>query len=176
MLEQCHLILGGARSGKSRFAQHSAEASASSDLVYIATATAGDEEMSQRIEKHQQQRHERWVLEEEPLHLARAIQRHDNQQTIILVDCLTLWLSNCLHQSCWQAERDALLAVLPNTQAKLLLVNNETGMGIVPMGELSRTFADENGFLNQELAGLCSTVTLLIAGIPQVLKAGDTSD
>lgn len=174
MFDRCHLILGGARSGKSHFAKQSAEELArnsNAELIYLATATAEDEEMANRIEKHQRDRSTHWNLVEESIDLGAAIRNHDSENTVILIDCLTLWLSNCLHRNCWQSSRDGFFDTLIHSKAQIFVVNNETGLGVVPMGELSRKFVDENGFLNQELARCCSKVSLVVAGLPQVLKA-----
>jgi len=168
-----HLVLGGARSGKSRLALKTAEDIAAGEdrqLVFVATATPGDGEMAARIERHRRERSERWRLHEEPIRLAAAIEEHDGPRSCILVDCLTLWLSNCLHAGCWREQRDALLAALDGMQGSMLLVANETGLGVVPMGELSRRFVDASGFLNQRLAERCDKVTLVVAGLPRVLK------
>jgi len=172
------LVIGGARSGKSRFAERVAmdlyrqtkvEFEDDAKLFYLATATAGDKEMLERIEQHQQQRDNAWELIEEPIKLAKLIKRFEENSTV-LIDCLTLWLSNCLHTDCWQSERSALLSSLSVTKANIILVSNEVGSGIVPMGKLSRRFVDEGGWLHQQLAAQCESVTLVVAGLPLVLK------
>lgn len=144
------LILGGARSGKSRYAEELAVASDKS-LVYIATATVFDDEMQQRVKQHKKDRQaQHWKTVEEPLALAKAIQRHDNTDTIILVDCLTLWLNNLFaeqDQTRLATELSALLECLDTTQGSLIFVSNEVGQGIVPLGELSRQFVDQSGRL-----------------------------
>jgi adenosylcobinamide kinase/adenosylcobinamide-phosphate guanylyltransferase len=172
-----HLILGGARSGKSRYAEDQAiQVALASDqsLLYVATAAVRDggkidTEMKSRIELHQQRRDSNWRLIEEPLHLARVIDNATSEQCI-LIDCLTLWLTNGLIDGCWVEIKLALLKSLKNTSANVLLVSNEVGSGIVPMGELSRQFVDEAGNLHQELAELCEQVTLVVAGLPLSLK------
>lgn len=164
------LILGGARSGKSQLAEQRAEATGL-DLLYVATATVGDAEMSERIYQHQCRRQNSWVLLEEPRALAAALSLHAHKNRCILVDCLTLWLSNCLQQSCWEQQREALLTVLPTIPGHIIFVSNETGMGVVPMGELSRRFVDESGFFHQRLAAVCDRVTLTVAGLPLLLKS-----
>ncbi|PCJ90190.1 MAG: bifunctional adenosylcobinamide kinase/adenosylcobinamide-phosphate guanylyltransferase [Porticoccaceae bacterium] len=163
------LILGGVRSGKSLLAEQRAEATGL-DLLYLATATAGDAEMSERIRHHQARRQEKWALLEEPTELAKALSQYARVDRCILVDCLTLWLSNCLHENCWELQSDALLTGLPNLQGQIIFVSNETGMGVVPMGELSRQFVDKSGFFHQQLASLCDQVTLTVAGLPLSLK------
>ncbi len=166
----CELILGGARSGKSTLAEQRA-LSTGLELVYTATATADDHEMSERIGHHQQRRSAQWNLVEEPVELAATLRRHQGPQRCIVVDCLTLWLSNCLHLHCWEQEKALLLAALPELSGHIILVSNETGLGVVPMGELSRQFVDEAGFLHQQLTALCQRVTLTVAGLPLALKS-----
>ncbi|MEM1155188.1 MAG: bifunctional adenosylcobinamide kinase/adenosylcobinamide-phosphate guanylyltransferase [Pseudomonadota bacterium] len=163
------LILGGARSGKSRLAEQRAIESGS-DPYYLATATAHDSEMAARIDQHQQRRDERWQTVEETLKLAAALENCCQSSRCIVVDCLTLWLSNCLHAQCWEQEREAFLKVLPQLSGQVILVSNETGLGVVPMGELSRRFVDEAGFLHQELGQICQQVTLTVAGFSVTLK------
>ncbi|MCB1690084.1 MAG: bifunctional adenosylcobinamide kinase/adenosylcobinamide-phosphate guanylyltransferase [Halioglobus sp.] len=170
MTQFCELILGGARSGKSSLAEQRA-VNSGLELMYVATATAGDDEMSARIAHHQQRRGAHWTLVEEPVALADALRRHQDQSRCIVVDCLTLWLSNCLQQQCWEREKAQLLEVLPGLSGHIVLVSNETGLGVVPMGELSRQFVDEAGFLHQQLAALCQQVTLTVAGLPLALKS-----
>jgi len=166
------LILGGSRSGKSSLAEQRAS---ESGLVvsYIATATAGDEEMTARIAQHQARRPSHWSIVEEPLRLAQALQQHAAPDHCLLVDCLTLWLTNLLcaeDENLFQRERAAFLLTLPTLPGHIILVSNEVGMGIVPTGELSRRFSDEAGWLNQEVAKICARVTLMVAGLPFPLK------
>ncbi len=166
------LILGGVRSGKSRLAEQHAHASGC-EVFYIATATAEDAEMQQRIAHHQRQRPSTWPLIEEPLKLATALQQYAARDRCLLVDCLTLWLTNLLladEASRLSQERDALLEHLPGLPGHIILVSNETGMGIVPEGKLARRFGDEAGRLHQDLAQICDRVILTVAGLPQVLK------
>jgi adenosylcobinamide kinase/adenosylcobinamide-phosphate guanylyltransferase len=163
------LILGGARSGKSGYAERCALTSGKTP-VYIATGWADDEEMTERIARHRADRGENWLLVEEPLHLAQALLAVDDPERVLVVDCLTLWLSNCLHMGDWLAARDRLLTVLPQLSADVYLVSNEVGSGIVPLGPLPRRFVDESGWLHQALAGMCTRVTLVVAGLPLTLK------
>jgi adenosylcobinamide kinase/adenosylcobinamide-phosphate guanylyltransferase len=163
------LLLGGARSGKSKLAEQRATESGLK-LIYIATGTAGDNEMHERIARHQASRNESWQLVEEPVDLAEVLLLHANANSCILVDCLTLWLSNCLHHNCWEQQRDKLLAVFGQLSGRIIFVSNEVGMGITPMGELTRRFVDETGFLHQQLAGMCDQVTLVVAGLPLQIK------
>lgn len=166
-----HLILGGARSGKSRYAEQLAITSQQTVIV-IVTAQAQDEEMAQRIAHHQANRPTHWQVIEAPLNLAAALHTHARDGHCIIIDCLTLWLTNLLCQTPdqLQQQRDALLAVLPTLPGTVLLVSNEVGMGIIPMGELTRRFVDEAGWLNQAVAGVCERVTLVAAGLPLALK------
>ncbi len=163
------LILGGARSGKSAYAEQAALASGKAP-VYIATGWAGDDEMQQRIVLHQARRGTQWLLAEEPMHLAQALLAVDAEDRAVVVDCLTLWLSNCLHMGDWPAAKARLLQVLPDLSADIYLVSNEVGSGIVPLGELPRRFVDESGWLHQELARICDRVQLVVAGLPLTLK------
>ncbi len=166
------LILGGARSGKSALAERMAQASGV-DVIYIATAQAGDAEMRERIAHHRATRPEAWPTVEAPLALADALHAHARSQACVLVDCLTLWLSNLLcdeDASRLARERDALLDVLPQLPGRILLVSNEVGLGVVPMGKVSRRFVDEAGRLHQRLAAHCEQVVFVAAGLPMVLK------
>jgi adenosylcobinamide kinase/adenosylcobinamide-phosphate guanylyltransferase len=165
------LIIGGARSGKSRLAERLAHDSGR-PVTLIATAQALDDEMAARIAAHRAARPARWRCVEEPLSLAAALRAADAPGALLLVDCLTLWLSNLLHagDEVFGAERRALLAALALLQADLLLVGNEVGHGIVPMGALNRRFVDENGWLHQALAERCDAVRFVMAGCVLPLK------
>lgn len=164
-----HLVLGGARSGKSKFAETLAGASGKKK-IYVATGQAFDDEMLQRIEHHKLQRDNEWALVEEPVALAKILRSHDGDDKIILIDCLTLWISNCLHLECLEQEKKDLLTLIPTLAADLIFVSNEVGSGVVPLGTLSREFVDHSGWLHQSLAQLCEQVTLVVAGLPLVLK------
>jgi len=175
------LVLGGARSGKSRFAEQAAKESGL-DVVYIATATIYDDEMQQRIDRHINDRPSHWLTVEEPLQLAQVLQQYSRVDNCILVDCLTLWLSNVLMAEQDQQQADPLgvksfeiykkdlLEILARLPGQVILVSNEVGQGIVPMGELSRRFVDEAGWLHQDIARIAQTVTLVVAGLPLQLK------
>lgn len=164
------LILGGARSGKSALAERLAKESGLG-VTYVATATAGDGEMADRIAHHQARRPVAWAVVEEPMALADCLRRHAAPDRCLLVDCLTLWLANILgEEETFQRERAALLESLPALPGRIILVSNEVGLGIVPLGELSRRFVDEAGRLHQELAGLCGRAVFVAAGLPLVLK------
>lgn len=168
-------IFGGARSGKSRLAEQ-LSAQQGEHIVYIATADRrfNDAEMDQRIVHHQQQRPSHWLTVETPLNLAASIAQHADSDCI-MIDCLTLWLSNCLHQESlqagfWAEQRQALLDSLEHYNGHIVIVSNEVGMGIVPMGELSRRYVDESGFLHQAVAKHCDRVVFTAAGLPLVMK------
>jgi len=166
------LILGGARSGKSALAERLAAASGH-EVVYVATAQAHDEEMVARIAHHRAQRPSHWLSVEEPLALAATLQVHTRPGRCVLVDCLTLWVSNLLGSpdaDSFERERDALLKLIPSLKGQVLLVSNEVGLGVVPMGELTRRFVDEAGRLHQALAAQCERVVFVAAGLPLPLK------
>ena len=163
-------IFGGARSGKSRLAEN-LTAHCGSNIVYIATTdcSQNDKEMAERIAHHKQQRPSHWQTLEEPLNLAAAIEQAEGCAAI-MIDCLTLWLSNCLHAGNWPQQRDAFLTALENVSGNIIIVSNEVGMGIVPLGELSRQYVDESGFLHQAVAQRCDRVIFTAAGLPLVMK------
>lgn len=166
------LILGGARSGKSALAERLATATAL-DVVYVATAERRDGEMNDRIAHHQARRPTHWISIEEPLALASVLREHARDERCVLVDCLTLWLSNLLGHadvSRVEAERNALLDALPDLRGEIVFVSNEVGLGVVPLGELTRRFVDEAGRLHQLLAAQCERVIFVAAGLPLVLK------
>ncbi|MEW5703555.1 MAG: bifunctional adenosylcobinamide kinase/adenosylcobinamide-phosphate guanylyltransferase [Pseudomonadota bacterium] len=166
------LILGGVRSGKSRLAESLAVKSGL-PVTYVATATADDKEMATRIAAHRARRPTHWQLIEEPIRLASVLNTHAVVGHYVLVDCLTLWLTNLLtaeDAALFKHERAALLAALPKLAGQILLVSNETNMGVTPLGDLSRRYCDEAGQLHQELAQACDQVILTVAGLPQILK------
>ena len=166
------LILGGARSGKSRLAEKLAS-DCQLQVTYIATSQPLDGEMSQRVAHHRARRPAEWALIEEPLELARVLRETASAERCLLVDCLTLWLTNLLMLDDVQrlsAERDALLECLGSLSGEIIFVSNETGMGVVPLGELTRRYVDEAGWLHQALAERCQRVILTVAGLPLTLK------
>jgi len=165
------LILGGARSGKSRHAESLARQSGL-EVVYIATAWAGDGEMAERIRRHRERRPFHWLTVEEPYALAATLRGHAAAGRFLLVDCLTLWLGNLLveEDGRFQHERQALLGSLPGLPGTVCLVSNEVGQGIVPANPLARRFVDEAGWLHQDLAAICERVVWVVAGLPQMLK------
>jgi len=171
-----HLILGGARSGKSAFAEKLALASGQ-PVTYIATAQVYDTEFGARVDQHKTRRPAHWATVEQSFNLAEALQTHAKADTCIIVDCLTLWLAQCICPDCdrpegldWQHERNTLLETLPKLEGTILLVSNEVGMGIVPLGEINRQFQDEQGRLNQAVAACVNQVSFIAAGLPLTLK------
>jgi adenosylcobinamide kinase/adenosylcobinamide-phosphate guanylyltransferase len=170
--ERKTLILGGVRSGKSRLAERLAIESGLA-VTLIATATAQDDEMRARIAAHRARRPKAWRVVEEPLRLAAALQQAATAERCVVVDCLTLWLTNLLlaeDATALEREQAALLATLPALPGRILLVSNETNMGITPLGALARRYCDAAGQLHQALAHCCDRVILTVAGLPHVLK------
>lgn len=182
-------ILGGQKSGKSRRAESLArawlDASPQHNAVFIATAQAWDDEMRQRIERHQHDRAQRlagMVTVEEPLHIAEVIARHNHPDTLVVVDCLTLWLVNILMPHSEEKSPVApvmpvdsayiapLLIAIQQFQGAIVLVGNEIGLGVIPMGREVREYVDALGLLNQQVAAACERVTLMAAGLPLILK------
>lgn len=165
------LILGGIKSGKSRLAESLATAVGGQDVLFIATATESDDEMRERINKHRNSRPAHWTVVEEPLAIAGVI--HEQSHPCVVVDCLTLWLTNlllCDDADQFPRQRSELIAVLSQIKNPVIMVSNEVNMGVVPLGELSRRFCDEAGLLHQELAAICDNVVLTVAGIPTYIK------
>ena len=163
------LLLGGARSGKSRRAQNLAEL-AWPNRLFIATAEALDDEMAQRIARHQADRSEGWQTVEAPLDLVSALGSAGGENAI-LVDCLTLWLSNLMHHGRdVDTETEKLCSALQAMTQPVFLVSNEVGMGLVPDKKLGRNFRDAQGRLNQHVANVCDVVEFVAAGLPLRLK------
>lgn len=166
------LVLGGARSGKSRYAESRCTAVPGA-LAYIATAQAFDSEMQDRIALHRARREDRWTTWEAPFDLPEAIQKAAQDADAILVDCLTLWLSNLILAGADITGAAATLAdAVAQCPVPIALVANEVGLGIVPDNALARRFRDEAGWLNQKMAALCGEVVLVTAGLPLTLKSG----
>lgn len=170
------LVLGGARSGKSRYAEHQAGHSGL-EVVYIATSEARDLEMHHRIERHRQRRPAHWLTVEEPIQLADCLLEQAAEGRCLLVDCLTLWQSNLMFDQQglltldrFAAQRAALLGALPSCPGQIILVSNEIGQGVVAADAMTRRFVDEAGLLHQDLAEVCQRVTLVTAGLPLRLK------
>lgn len=181
-LMSCELIIGGARSGKSRLAETRARDDGR-DVVVVATAEALDEEMAERIERHRRDRPAHWRTVEAPCGLAAALAREAAPERVVVVDCLTMWLSNLMTGTHRPGvprrlgplrelddERDALLGVLPALPGRIVLVANEVGFGLVPETALGRLFRDESGRLNQRIAALAERVSLVAAGLTLELK------
>jgi adenosylcobinamide kinase/adenosylcobinamide-phosphate guanylyltransferase len=164
------LVVGGQRSGKSRYAERLAT-DCGLARTYVATATPGDGEMAERIARHRDRRGGEWTTIEEPLDLPGALTRACRSEAVVLVDCLTLWLNNL-----FAAERDIekesgrLVAALGRAAGPFILVSNEVGSGIVPANALARAYADALGTLNQRVAEAVARVVLVVAGLPLVLK------
>ncbi len=188
-IARSELILGGQKSGKSRRAEQLAHQwvgqSAQYRAVMIATARPWDDEMRERIRRHQQDRAERvpgMATVEEPLEIAQVITRHSAVNTLVVVDCLTLWLTNLLmpapgfesNQPPAQAVHThtaMILRAIESATGPVVLVGNEIGLGVIPLGRETRAFVDALGLLNQQVAGACERVTLMAAGLPLTLKA-----
>ncbi len=171
-----HLILGGARSGKSAYAEKLALESGLA-VSYVATAQIYDNEFKARVQHHKERRPVDWALVEEPHYLAQTLRRLAAPNQCLIVDCLTLWLAQWICPDCnppqdssWETEREALLSVLSTLPGTVILVSNEVGMGIVPLGEINRQFQDEQGRLNQAVAAVANNVTFVAAGLPLKLK------
>ena len=170
-----HLVLGGARSGKSRFAEQTARAHGK-PLIYIATAEAHDDEMRARIAQHQEARGSDWQTIEGPQDLAAELAAATDPERAVLIDCLTLWLSNrLLAEADLDAECEALVNVLDARAGPVVAVSNEVGLSIVPDNALARRFRDAQGRLNQAVASVATHVTFIAAGLPLTLKSPDTT-
>lgn len=165
------LVLGGARSGKSRFAQGQAEA-LTGELIYLATAQALDDEMHDRIALHRADRGARWSTVEEPLELAQAITAWSAPEKVVLVDCLTLWASNLiLMERDIIAATEGVIRAVSMARGPVIMVSNEVGLGIVPDNALARRFCDAAGRINQEMAAAVDEVVMMFAGLPLRLKS-----
>lgn len=166
------LVTGGARSGKSQYAESRA-AELGEKLLYLATGEAKDKEMAWRIAEHQKRRGENWITVEEPLEVGKELLRYRRKVDCAVVDCLTLWISNLLMQGdedCVTKEVKGLVGVLPQLDFHLLFVTNEVGWGVVPDNPLGRQFRDLSGWANQQIGEVAHEVVLMVAGIPVILK------
>jgi adenosylcobinamide kinase/adenosylcobinamide-phosphate guanylyltransferase len=169
------LVLGGARSGKSAYGERVVEASGG-PMTYLATAEAGDDEMTARIAEHKARRGNRWTTVEEPLELADAVASADKPGGAVLVDCLTLWLANLMAaERDIPAESQRLARALESIEGAVVLVANEVGLGIVPDNPQARAFRDHAGRLNQSIALLADNVVFVAAGLPMILKGEDSN-
>jgi adenosylcobinamide kinase/adenosylcobinamide-phosphate guanylyltransferase len=170
------LITGGCRSGKSRFASDFANQHFSKKL-YLATCEALDEEMAQRIEHHKKMRGPEWQTVEEPIKIVEGIRQYEDGVEVILLDCITLWLSNLLTKGNTDLkimdEINRFLEMIKQTPASLVIVSNEVGMGIVPVDPLGRRFRDLSGMANQRIAQVAETVIFMVSGIPIFLKGAE---
>lgn len=167
-----NLVLGGIRSGKTAWAERLAEAGGCR-VIYVATAAAGDEEMAERIRRHQRLRPRAWGLVEEPLDLAGVLASHAGSGACLLIDCMSLWVSNLLHglsHAEVTASTDAFLSGVAAYPDPLVIVSNEVGLGVIGMDPLTRAFGDRLGWLNQGLASRVDHVLMSVAGCPLVLK------
>jgi adenosylcobinamide kinase / adenosylcobinamide-phosphate guanylyltransferase len=174
MAKQIILVTGGARSGKSKYAEERAK-QLGERLLHLATAEAKDEEMSQRIAEHQKRRGDRWITIEEPVEMAEALLLHRGRADCAMVDCLTLWLSNLLirrDEKYATAKVEELIETFPQLNFHLILVTNEVGSGIVPDNPLAREFRDLSGWGNQRIAQVADEVVLMVTGIPLIAKRG----
>lgn len=170
------LVLGGARSGKSHYAEQLATNS-NKKVIYFATAQAHDDEMQQRINQHRHRRPSNWQTIEEPIKLASVLKTHAQSKNCLLVECLTLWLNNILfnqqgklQEMLFKQQSTELLTCIAELKTEVIFVSNEIGNGIIPIDKLSRRFIDEAGRLHQQLAQRCDHVVLITAGLAQVLK------
>ncbi len=174
------LILGGARSGKSDYARKLAQERGGSDVLFIATAQAGDEEMRNRIENHRAERPREWQVIESPRRVASALATY--QPAVALLDCVTLWVSNVLlaeekdAEQAMMLELDELLTWHRATNTELIIVSNEVGMGVVPDNELGRAYRDLLGAVNRKLAAGADEVYFMVAGLPMQVKAGNARE
>ena len=165
-------VTGGVKSGKSNYAQELASLS-KKPVVYIATATAMDDEMAERIYLHQQNRPKEWDLIEEPIHLAEIIETHAKPSCCLLIECLTLWLTNLLlakDESLLREEIKLFLHAYAHIESEIILVANESNMGVTPINALARRYCDEAGLLYQKIAKSSDRVFFMIMGLPQILK------
>jgi len=175
MAKKIVLITGGARSGKSRYAEERADR-IGSKLLYLATAEAKDQEMAQRIAEHRKRRGNRWLTVEEPEKVAAALLKHRGEIDCAVVDCLTLWFSNVLLRQDEEAvtkEVDELIENLPLLDFPVFFVTNEIGSAIVPDNPLARSFRDLVGWVNQRVAKAADEVVLMVAGLPVLVKKGE---
>jgi adenosylcobinamide kinase/adenosylcobinamide-phosphate guanylyltransferase len=167
------LVLGGARSGKSRYAQHLAEQSRR--VLFAATAKVTDDEMRAKIERHREDRPKEWVTVEEPLELTKVLTDHELNYDVIIVDCLTIFAANLMEAKSENNEAidrrvEALCAALQVVQCNVVLVSNEVGSGVVPAYPLGRRYRDLLGEINQKVARVADDVVLMVAGLPLALK------
>jgi adenosylcobinamide kinase/adenosylcobinamide-phosphate guanylyltransferase len=176
-MKEIVLIIGGCRSGKSRRALEEAEARAGRRNLFLATCLPHDDEMRERVRRHQAERSALWTTVEAPHHLSAALREHGPKADVVLVDCLTLWLGNLVVEAedptAVDMAGERLLLALEAARCPVYLVTNEVGAGIVPENALARHFRDACGFLNQRVAAAADRVVWMVAGIPVTVKAGE---
>jgi len=167
------LVLGGARSGKSAYAENLAKQT-NKVVVYLATAQVRDKAIAERVSQHQQSRPADWLTVESPLELGAMLREYAAEGTVVLVDCLTMWVTNMLcEEHCevvLKEQQDSFFSNLDTIKGDVIFVSNEVGMGIIPMGELTRDYVDIAGRLHQDIAARADHVMLVVAGLPLVLK------
>ena len=166
------LVLGGARSGKSAYAEDLAKNTAQT-VVYVATAEVHDEAIEKRVALHKDSRPTHWRTVESPLQLANTLQEITDEKVTVLVDCLTMWVTNCLcaeDKDLLKQEIDDFLGVLAALKGEIILVSNEVGLGVIPMGELTRDYVDTAGKLHQTIAAQADNVVMVVAGLPMAFK------
>ena len=172
------LVLGGVKSGKSRYAEQQVQAwlegcgDTRREVIYVATAESRGDEFSDRIEYHRARRPADWLTIEEPIAIAEVIRQYADSNQCLLVECLTLWMSNLLglDESGRSRQVEQFLEALSVSRAEVILVGNETGLGIMPANQLAREFGDASGVLHQRLAAVCNRVVVIVAGLPLELK------
>ncbi len=173
-MKEIIFVIGGCRSGKSRHALQTAEKMPGNRKIYIATCVPQDNEMKQRVARHQKERSQNWVTVEEPLHLPQALLENSPKADVMLVDCLTLWVSNLLMETDDEEKLEEAISQLIDTLEKatcpIVLVSNEVGTGIVPENRLARQYRDIIGLANQAVAKTAGKVIWMVAGIPVTVK------
>ena len=172
------LVLGGARSGKSAYAENLATQTKQT-VVYAATAQIRDKAIQERVDLHQQTRPSEWLTVESPLNLGAVLHEHAKKGNTVLVDCLTMWVTNMLCEEDAKAvlkqKQKSFFEALRSIDGDVIFVSNEVGMGIIPMGELTRDYVDISGRLHQDIAALADHVVLVVAGLPLVIKGKASS-
>ncbi len=173
-MKEIVLIIGGCRSGKSSYALELASQVSEKNNIFIATLSPGDDEMKARVQRHQKERDQHWKTVETPIRLAEAVNDHGTKGNVVVVDCLTLWLSNLLLESDdpqrIEEQIHDLIQALETAQGSIFLVSNEVGTGIVPENRLARLFRDIVGLANQKMAACADSVVWMVAGMPVVIK------
>ncbi len=174
MIKTTTLVIGGCKSGKSRYALDFADKNKGNKKIFVATSVPNDSEMEARVTAHKKERGEDWLTIEEPVYIDRAIKEYSNKADVILVDCLTLWLSNMLFKDYDKIKIldnvKNLIQEIENAECSVVFVSNEVGAGIVPENKLARLFRDLAGIINQEIAKAVDNVVFTVAGIPVNIK------